>query len=219
MSIDELPQKIDPEGWSLDLKPGFGYTISKVGSRRKLDVDGNKCNDFAVGYPQSNRVVLLRSKEVVMLQAKPNNEGIKLNFAFLDFSFEIEVTLSVLTKGDQITKWPLKAELQIAEQVGKRLQMKYQNSGWQDLPHNITISNIKYDGDEFKRDKIKIELKSIAGENFGKKDDAEPVEPIKIRFTTFWELDHANKPLNTGVGAVLENLNEPTWKEAVINVA
>ena len=78
MSIDELPQKIDPEGWSLDLKPGFGYTISKVGSRRKLDVDGNKCNDFAVGYPQSNRVVLLRSKEVVMLQVKRNNKGIKL---------------------------------------------------------------------------------------------------------------------------------------------
>ena len=97
--------------------------------------------------------------------------------------------------------------------------MKYQNSGWQDLPNNITISNIKYDSDEFKRDKIKIELKSIAGENFGKKDDAEPVEPIKIKFTTFWELDHANKPSNTGVGAVLENLNEPTWKEAVINVA
>ena len=99
MSIDELPQKIDPEGWSLDLKPGFGYTISKVDSDRKLDVDGNKCNDFAVGYPQSNKVVLLRSKEVVTLQAKQNNEGIKLNYAFLDFSFEIEVTLSVLTKG------------------------------------------------------------------------------------------------------------------------
>ena len=81
MSIDELPQKIDPEGWSLDLKPGFGYTISKVGSRRKLDVDGNKCNDFAVGYPQSNRVVLLRSKEVVMLQAKRKSRGIELNHA------------------------------------------------------------------------------------------------------------------------------------------
>ena len=78
ISIDELPQKIDPEGWSLDLKPGFGYTISKVDSNRKLDVDGNKCNDFAVGYPQSNRVVLLKSKEVVMLQAKRNNTGIKL---------------------------------------------------------------------------------------------------------------------------------------------
>ena len=141
------------------------------------------------------------------------------NFTFLDFIFEIEVTLRVETKENRETSWPLKAKLQIAEQVGKRLQMKYQNSGWQDLPNNITISNIKYDSDEFKRDKIKIELKSIAGENFGKKDDAEPVEPIKIKFTTFWELDHANKPSNTGVGAVLENLNEPTWKEAVINVA
>ena len=78
MSIDELPQKIDPEGWSLDLKPGFGYTISKVGSKRKLDVDGNKCNDFAVGYPQSNKVVLLRSKEVVRLQAKRGNSAIRL---------------------------------------------------------------------------------------------------------------------------------------------
>ena len=140
------------------------------------------------------------------------------NFTFLDFIFEIEVTLRVETKENRETSWPLKAKLQIAEQVGKRIQMKHQN-GWQDLPNNITISNIKYDSDEFKRDKIKIELKSIAGENFGKKDDAEPVEPIKIKFTTFWELDHANKPSNTGVGAVLENLNEPTWKEAVINVA
>ena len=220
MAIDELPQKIDPEGWSLDLKPGFGYTISKVDSNKKLDVDGNKCNDFAVGYPQSNKVVLLRSKEVVMLQAKQNNEGIKLNFTFLDFSFKIEATLSILTKGDQRTSWPLKAKLQIAEQAGKRLQMKYQDSGWQDLPHTVTISNIKYDGNEFKRDKIKIELRYlVAGENFGKKDDAELVDPIKIKFTSFWELDHANKPTNTGVGAVLENLNEPTWKEAVIKVA
>jgi hypothetical protein len=80
MSIDELPQKIDPEGWSLDLKPGFGYTISKVDSNRKLDVDDNKCNDFAVGYPQSNKVVLLRSKEVVMLQAKQSSKGIELKF-------------------------------------------------------------------------------------------------------------------------------------------
>ena len=220
MAIDELPQKIDPEGWSLDLKPGFGYTISKVDSNKKLDVDGNKCNDFAVGYPQSNKVVLLRSKEVVILRAKQNNEGIKLNFTFLDFSFEIEATLSILTKGDQRTSWPLKAKLQIAEQAGKRLQMKYQDSGWQDLPHTVTISNIKYDGNEFKRDKIKIELRYlVAGENFGKKDDAELVDPIKIKFTSFWELDHANKPTNTGVGAVLENLNEPTWKEAVIKVA
>ena len=80
MSIDELPQKIDPEGWSLDLKPGFGYTISKVDSNRKLDVDDNKCNDFAVGYPQSNKVVLLRSKEVVMLQAKQSSKGIELKY-------------------------------------------------------------------------------------------------------------------------------------------
>ena len=220
MAIDELPQKIDPKGWSLDLKPGFGYTISKVDSNKKLDVDGNKCNDFAVGYPQSNKVVLLRSKEVVILRAKQNNEGIKLNFTFLDFSFKIEATLSILTKGDQRTSWPLKAKLQITEQAGKRLQMKYRNSGWQDLPHTVTISNIKYDGNEFKRDKIKIELRYlVAGENFGKKDDAELVDPIKIKFTSFWELDHANKPTNTGVGAVLENLNEPTWKEAVIKVA
>ena len=141
------------------------------------------------------------------------------NFTFLDFSFAIDVTLRVETKKDRKTSWPLKAELQITEQAGKRIQMKYQNSGWQDLPHNVTISNIEYDGDEFKRDKIKIELKSIAGENFGKKDNAEPVDPIKIKFTTFWELDHANKPSNTGVGAVLKNLNEPTWKEAVINVS
>ena len=140
------------------------------------------------------------------------------NFTFLDFSFEIEVTLSVLTKGYQRTSWPLKAELQIVEQVGKRIQMKYQNGEWQDLPNNITISNIKYDDDEFKSDKIKIEFKSTAGKNFGKKNDNEPVEDIKIKFTTFWELDHANKPLNNAVGAVLENLDEPTWNEAVINV-
>ena len=81
MSIDELPQRIDPEKLNgiTELKPGFGYTISKVGSSRKLDVDNNECNDFAVGYPQSNKVVLLRSKEVVMLQAKKNKEGIMLD--------------------------------------------------------------------------------------------------------------------------------------------
>ena len=140
------------------------------------------------------------------------------NFTFLDFSFEIEVTLRVDTKEDRKTSWPLKAELHIAEQAEKRLQMKYQNSGWQDLPQSVTISNIKYDDDEFKKDKIKIEFKSIAGKNFGKIDDAEPVDPIKIRFTTFWELDHANKPSNTGVGAVLENVDERIWEEAIINV-
>ena len=81
MSTDELPQRIDPEKWNgMELKPGFGYTISKVGSNRKLDVDDNKCNDFAVGYPKSNKVVLLRSKEVVMLQAKRNSKGIKLKY-------------------------------------------------------------------------------------------------------------------------------------------
>ena len=78
LSIDELPQRIDPEGWGLDPKPGFGYTISKVSSTRKLDVDSNKCNDFAVGYPKSNRVVLLRSKEVVRLDAKDPKSAIKL---------------------------------------------------------------------------------------------------------------------------------------------
>ena len=31
-------------------------------------------------------------------------------------------------------------------------------------------------------------------------------------------MDHVNKPSNPGVGAVLENVVEPTWKEAVINV-
>jgi hypothetical protein len=83
MSIDELPQRIDPEKWKgMELKPGFGYTISKVGtgSNRKLDVDGNECNDFAVGYPQTNKVVLLRSKEVVMLQAKKSSNGIRLKY-------------------------------------------------------------------------------------------------------------------------------------------
>ena len=81
MSIDELPQRIDPEKWNgMELKPGFGYTISKVGSNRKLDVDGNECNDFAVGYPQTNKVVLLRSKEVVMLQAKKSSNGIRLKY-------------------------------------------------------------------------------------------------------------------------------------------
>ena len=140
------------------------------------------------------------------------------NFTFLDFSFEIEVTLSVKTKKDQRTSWPLKAKLQIAEQE-KKIQMKYLNSEWQELPNNITIDNITFTN-EFKSDKIKIEFKSIAGENFnfGKKDDAEPVDPINIKFTTFWELDHANKPSNTGVGAVLENVDEPTRNEAVINV-
>ena len=81
MSIDELPQRIDPEGWGLDPKPGFGYTISKVDTvagTRRLDVDSNECNDFAVGYPKSNRVVLLRSKEVVRLDAKDPKSAIKL---------------------------------------------------------------------------------------------------------------------------------------------
>ena len=81
MSTDELPQRIDPEKWNgMELKPGFGYTISKVGSERKLDVDKNGCNDFAVGYPQTNKVILLRSKEVVMLQVKRNKKGIKLEY-------------------------------------------------------------------------------------------------------------------------------------------
>ena len=81
MSIDELPQRVEPEGWGLDPKPGFGYTISKVdtvASTRRLDVDSNNCNDFAVGYPKSNRVVLLRSKEVVRLDAKDVKSAIKL---------------------------------------------------------------------------------------------------------------------------------------------
>ena len=79
MSIDEVPQMIYPKKWNgMELKPGFGYTISKVSSKRKLDVDENECNDFAVGYPQTNKVVLLRSKEVVMLKAKKGNKGIKL---------------------------------------------------------------------------------------------------------------------------------------------
>ena len=137
------------------------------------------------------------------------------NFTFIDFSFEIEVTLRVETKEGRKTSWPLKAKLQIAED--KRIQMKYLNSGWQELPNNITISDIKFT-DEFRSDKIKIQFKSIAGENFGKLDDAEPVDPIKIKFTTFWELDHANKPSNTGVGAVLENVGKPTWKRAEIKV-
>ena len=46
-------------------KPGFGYSLSKD----KIDVDENKCNDFAVGYPSSNQAVLLRSKEVVILES------------------------------------------------------------------------------------------------------------------------------------------------------
>ena len=45
-------------------KPGFGYSLSKD----KIDVDENKCNDFAVGYPKSSLAVLLRSKEVVILE-------------------------------------------------------------------------------------------------------------------------------------------------------
>ena len=43
--------------------PGFGYTIS----RDKIDVDDNNCNDFAIGYPNSNIGILFRSKEVVIL--------------------------------------------------------------------------------------------------------------------------------------------------------
>ena len=63
----------------MDPKPGFGYTISKVDAvARRLDVDSNNCNDFAVGYPESNRVVLLRSKEVVRLDAKDIKSAIKL---------------------------------------------------------------------------------------------------------------------------------------------
>ena len=141
-------------------------------------------------------------------------------FTFLDFpGFAIEVTLSVGTMKDLETSWPLEAELQIAEKelVGKRIQMKYQD-GWQDLPNNITLSAIKYDDDEleFKSDKIRIEFRSTPGENFGKKDDTDPVKDITVIFTTFWQLDNANKP-NSAVGAVLENI-QPQSREAKIRV-
>ena len=120
---------------------------------------------------------------------------------------------------NQKTSWPLEAELKIEEKelVGKRIQMKYQK-GWQDLPNNITLSDIKYDGDEFefKSDKIKIEFRSIEGKNFGKKDDTDPVKDITVNFTTFWHLDNANKP-NSAVGAVLENI-QPQSREAEIKV-
>ena len=138
------------------------------------------------------------------------------NFTFLDFSFEIEVTLSVKTKVERKKSWPLKAKLLIEEQVGKRILMKNPSRGWQELPNNITISGIKFADNEFESDKIRIKFKSIAGKNFGKKDDAAPVDPIRIKFTTFWELD--NNPSNTGVGAVLQNVDKPIEKEAVINV-
>ena len=60
------PQMITPKDLELTTpKPGFGYSLSKD----KIDVDGNKCNDFAVGYPNSNQAVLLRSKEVVILES------------------------------------------------------------------------------------------------------------------------------------------------------
>ena len=65
--ISDKPQIIRPEELQLNigsLQPGFGYTISKD----KLDVDGNNCKDFAIGYPKANRVILLRSKEVVILE-------------------------------------------------------------------------------------------------------------------------------------------------------
>ena len=117
------------------------------------------------------------------------------------------------------TSWPLEAKLQVEEKelVGKRIQMKYQK-GWQDLPNNITLSDINYDVDEveFKSDKIKIEFRSTPGENFGKKDDIDPIEDITVIFTTFWHLDNANKP-NFAVGAVLENI-QPQSREAHIRV-
>ena len=96
--------------------------------------------------------------------------------------------------------------------------MKYQ-TGWQDLPNNITLSAIKYDVDEFefKSDTIKIEFRSIAGENFGKKSKyPNPVKDITVNFATFWQLDNANKP-NSAVGAVLENI-QPQSREAHIRV-
>ena len=55
-------------------KSGFGYTINKD----KFDVDLNKCTDFAVGYPKSNSVVLLKSKEVVILRYIDYKMAIKL---------------------------------------------------------------------------------------------------------------------------------------------
>ena len=69
------PQMITPKDLGFTTpKPGFGYSLSKD----KVDVDENNCNDFAVGYPNSNQAILLRSKEVVMLKAKKGNKGIKL---------------------------------------------------------------------------------------------------------------------------------------------
>ena len=60
------PQIIEPKVLGFKtLKPGFGYSLSKD----KIDVDDNECNDFAVGYPNSNQAVLLRSKEVVILES------------------------------------------------------------------------------------------------------------------------------------------------------
>ena len=146
--------------------------------------------------------------------------SLKLFFTFLDFpGFAIEVTLSVGTMRNLKTSWPLEAELQISEKelAGKRIQMKYQ-TGWQDLPNSITFSAIKYDVDEFefKSDTIKIEFRSIPGENFGKKDDTNLVKDITVNFATFWQLDNANKP-NSAVGAVLENI-QPQSREAHIRV-
>ena len=62
------PQIIKPKDLGLTLKPGFGYSLSKD----KIDVDDNNCNDFVVGYPNSNQAVLLRSKEVVILEETLN---------------------------------------------------------------------------------------------------------------------------------------------------
>ena len=59
------PQMITPKDLGFTTpKPGFGYSLSKD----KVDVDENNCNDFAVGYPNSNQAILLRSKEVVILE-------------------------------------------------------------------------------------------------------------------------------------------------------
>ena len=149
-----------------------------------------------------------------------NTYSLKLFFKFLDFpGFAIEVTLSVGTMKNLKTSWPLEAELQISEKelCGKRIQMKNQ-TGWQDLPNSITFSAIKYDVDEFefKSDTIKIEFRSIPGENFGKIDDTNLVKDITVNFATFWQLDNANKP-NSAVGAVLENI-QPQSREAGIRV-
>jgi hypothetical protein len=49
----------------IGINSGFGYSITQD----QYDIDNNGFPDFAIGAPESDKVVLLRTKEVVLFKS------------------------------------------------------------------------------------------------------------------------------------------------------